>query len=158
MAELRYGLGFDAHPRAADRPLSLGGVRFEGEPGLGGRSDGDVLCHALADALLGSLALGDLGEHFPEDHPAMAEIAGLELLSRTVGLVREAGFRPVACDLVVIAERPHLAGRRETIRENLARALGIPLGDVSVKATRPEGLGLAGEGAGCLALAVVSPL
>ncbi len=156
MAELRFGLGFDSHATAPDRELVLGGERFEGEPGLSGHSDADVVCHALADALLGAATLGDLGDHFPESDPGIAGIGGLELLGRVVAMVRDAGYVPVSCDLVVIAERPRVGERREAMRGNLAEALRVPAERVSLKATRPEGLGLEGEGAGCLALAVVS--
>lgn len=153
--ELRFGLGFDSHPRDARRPLILGGVSFEDEPGLGGHSDGDVVCHALADALLGAAALGDVGEHFPDTDPSVAGIAGPDLLSRAVRLIRDAGFVPDGCDLVVLAERPHVGARRDDMRAVLAKTLGIGMDRVSVKATRPEGLGLSGDGVGCLALAVL---
>lgn len=156
MAEVRLGLGFDSHPRAVGRPLFLGGVRFEGEPGLAGHSDADVVCHALADAILGAAGLGDLGGHFPDDDPAVAGIAGLDLLARVVGLAGERGLVPSSCDLTVIAARPQVAPRREEIQRNLAAALGVSPDRVSVKATRPEGLGLTGEGAACLALAVLT--
>lgn len=155
MAELRFGIGFDAHARDDARSLSLGGVRFDGAPGLAGHSDGDVVCHALADALLGAAALGDLGEHFSEDDSAVAGIAGPELLRRTVATLREQGLEPSSCDLVVLAETPAVAPRREEMRVALASAMGIGPERVSVKATRPEGLGLSGDGVGCLALAVV---
>jgi 2-C-methyl-D-erythritol 2,4-cyclodiphosphate synthase len=154
MAEPRFGIGFDAHPSDPSRPLTLGGVTFEGEPGLGGHSDGDVVCHAVADALLGAAALGDIGQHFPESDASVAGISGPELLRRAADLVRGAGLEPESCDAVVIAERPMVSPRRDELRRGLAEALGIPPERVSVKATRPEGLGLAGDGAGCLALAV----
>jgi 2-C-methyl-D-erythritol 2,4-cyclodiphosphate synthase len=150
------GLGFDVHPSAAGRPLRLGGVVFEGEDGLAGHSDGDAVCHALADALLGAAGLGDVGEHFPETDPAMAGIGGLDLLARTAALVREAGHVPSSCDLTVICERPAIAPRREEIRARLAETLQLASGRVSVKATRPEGLGLCGNGVGCLAVAVLT--
>ena len=156
-ADPRFGLGFDVHPRAPGRPLFLGGVHFEGEDGLAGHSDADVVCHALADALLGAAGLGDLGVHFRDDDPAVEGVTGLELLGRTVGIVREGGLVPLSCDLVVIAGRPVVASRREEIRAGLGGVLGIPPERVSVKATRPEGLGLSGDGAGCLALAVLGP-
>jgi len=157
VAEQRIGLGFDAHPRALEpRPLSLGGATFEGVNGLAGHSDGDVVCHALADALLGASGLGDIGEHFPEDDPRIAGIPGLELLSRTVAKVRVAGMTPLSADVTVIAERPAISPRREEIRRHLAATLGVVPERVSVKATRPEGLGLSGDGAGCIALAVLS--
>jgi 2-C-methyl-D-erythritol 2,4-cyclodiphosphate synthase len=152
----RVGLGFDAHPRDDGRPLRLGGVGFEGEPGLAGHSDGDVVCHALADALLGAAALGDLGAHFPDTDPAVAGIPGLELLRRTVTILEEAGMAPASCDVVLVAERPMLAPRRDEVREALAAALSLPPQMVSVKATRPDGLGLSGDGAACLAIAVVT--
>jgi 2-C-methyl-D-erythritol 2,4-cyclodiphosphate synthase len=152
----RVGLGFDVHPRDDGRELWLGGVRFEGEAGLAGHSDGDAVCHALADALLGAAGLGDVGEHFPEDDPAFAGIAGLDLLGRAGSLVAAAGLRPASCDVTVICERPAVAPRREEMRAALAGALDLEVGAVSVKATRPEGLGLSGDGAGCLALAVLS--
>jgi 2-C-methyl-D-erythritol 2,4-cyclodiphosphate synthase len=157
VAELRFGLGFDTHPRDEDRPLFLGGVHFEGEAGLAGHSDADVVCHALADALLGAAGLGDLGTHFLDGDAELEGIAGLDLLARTVEIVRAAGLAPMSCDAVVIAERPAVSHRREEMRVGLGRALGIPVERVSVKATRPEGLGLTGDGAGCLALAVLGP-
>lgn len=157
VGDLRFGLGFDSHPKDEGRPLFLGGVRFEGEAGLAGHSDADVVCHALADALLGAAGLADLGAHFPDGDPESEGIAGLDLLERTVGVVRGAGLAPVSCDLVVIAERPAVAPRREEIRAGLGRVLGISPARVSVKGTRPEGLGLTGDGAGCLALAVLGP-
>ncbi|HXF57664.1 MAG TPA: 2-C-methyl-D-erythritol 2,4-cyclodiphosphate synthase [Actinomycetota bacterium] len=158
MTELRVGLGFDLHPWAVGRPLFLGGVRFEGEPGLAGHSDGDVVCHAVADALLGAAALGDLGEHFPDTDPALAGIAGLDLLGQVVARLAEHGLVPTGCDLTLIAERPRIAPHREEIRRNLAAALAVPVEAVSVKATRPEGLGLSGDGMGCLAVAQVAPI
>jgi 2-C-methyl-D-erythritol 2,4-cyclodiphosphate synthase len=156
-ADLRFGLGFDTHPRDRGRPLFLGGIRFEGEAGLGGHSDADVVCHALADAILGAAGLGDLGTHFQDEDLEIEGIAGLELLARAVAMARATGLAPVSCDAVVIAERPLLSPRREEMRTGLGRVLGIQVERVSVKATRPEGLGLTGDGAGCLALAVLGP-
>jgi len=153
----RVGLGFDVHALDPARPLLLGGVVFEGSAGLTGHSDGDVVCHALADAMFGAAALEDLGAHFPDTDPAFAGIAGLDLLARSVALVRAAGFVPRSVDLTVIAASPSIASQREPMRERLAGTLGIPIDRVSVKATRPEGLGLSGEGVGCLALAVLTP-
>jgi 2-C-methyl-D-erythritol 2,4-cyclodiphosphate synthase len=154
MDELRAGLGFDVHPRDDARRLVLAGVVFDGEPGLAAHSDGDVVCHAVADALLGAAALGDLGEHFPDSDPAAARIGGLDLLRRVVTLVAAA---PRSCDVTVIAERPAIAPRRGEMRSNLASALGLEASVVSVKASRPEGLGLAGDGVGCLALVMIAP-
>ena len=153
MAETpRVGIGFDVHRWAEERPLMLGGIRFEGVDGLSGHSDGDAVCHALADALLGAAALGDVGEHFPESDPALEGIAGLDLLARTLALIADAGFE------AVIGERPPIAPRRSEMRSTLALALGLPVGAVSVKATRPEGLGLQGDGIGCMAIALLEPI
>jgi 2-C-methyl-D-erythritol 2,4-cyclodiphosphate synthase len=155
MAEA-VGLGFDLHRADPSRTLVLGGVRFEGEPGLAGHSDGDVVCHAIADALLGASALGDLGDHFPEDDQAVAGIEGPTLLARALELAALRGrVRPANVDVTVIAEHPRLAGRRDELRARLAEVLGLGIERVSVKATRPEGLGLTGDGVGCLAVVLV---
>lgn len=155
MGEIRVGQGFDVHGFASGRPLMLGGVRFEGD-GLAGHSDGDVVCHALADALLGAVGLGDVGEHFPDTDPKFEGIGGLDLLARVVAKVRVAGCTPASADLTVLAERPGIAPARQEMRRTLASVLGVAPERVSVKATRPEGLGLTGDGVGCLALAVLS--
>ena len=157
MANVRVGLGFDAHPHGEGRALKLGGLELPGETGLAGHSDGDVVCHALADAFLGAAALGDIGQHFPEDDPDVEGIGGATLLGRVIELVTEAGFAPVACDVVVIAERPRLSDIRDDMRTSVAGMLGLGKEEVSVKATRPEGLGLRGDGIGCMALATVEP-
>lgn len=152
---MRVGLGFDSHARDPERPLRLGGLDFAGEPGLAGHSDGDVVCHALADALLGAGALGDLGQHFPDTDPDLAGIDGSEILARTLAMLSERGFEPLGCDLVVIAERPYLAERRDEVRGSLAAELGLGIDAVSIKATRPEGLSLAGDGIACMAIATI---
>ena len=156
VAEARVGLGFDVHPRDPGRALWLGGVRFDDEAGLAGHSDGDAVCHAVADALLGAATLGDIGQHFPDTDLALAGIGGLELLSGTVALLDDAGFAPSSCDITVICQRPPIAPRRDELRAAIAGALGIPVERVSVKATRPEGLVLAGDGIGCLAVATLA--
>lgn len=155
MNDARVGLGIDIHPPDADRTLFLGGARFDDEPGLAGHSDGDVICHALADSLLGAAGLGDLGDLFPDTDPQYEGIAGLDLLARVVAMLTDRGMAPRSCDLTLLAERPHIADRRDEIRRNLAAALAVSLEEVSLKATRPEGLGLAGDGAGCVAIATV---
>jgi 2-C-methyl-D-erythritol 2,4-cyclodiphosphate synthase len=104
---------------------------------------------------LGAAGLGDLGQHFPDTDPVHEGIAGLDLLARVVGMLADRGFAPRGCDLTLVAERPHIAERRDEIRRNLAAALAVPVDDVSVKATRPEGLGLTGDGAGCIAVTMV---
>jgi 2-C-methyl-D-erythritol 2,4-cyclodiphosphate synthase len=149
------GLGFDVHPREANRQLWLGGVLFEGEAGLSGHSDGDVVCHAIADALLGAAALGDVGEHFPDTAPDLTGLTGADLLGRTVRILRSAGRAPASLDTTVICDRPQIAPRREEIRTRLADLAEVSVDRVSVKATRPEGLGLTGDGVGCLAIAMV---
>jgi 2-C-methyl-D-erythritol 2,4-cyclodiphosphate synthase len=151
----RVGLGFDVHPRQHGRALMLAGVLFDGEDGLSGHSDGDAVCHAVADAMLGAAALGDVGVHFPDTDPAFAGMSGRDLISLVAGLVHDAGFATTSIDLTVICERPPIDPRREDMREALAAMLGISIGLVSVKATRPEGLGLSGDGVGCMAVAVV---
>ena len=156
MTEPLVGLGFDVHAFAPGRPLMLGGARFDSREGLAGHSDGDVVCHAVADAMLGAAALGDVGEHFSDTDPTFAGIDGLDLLGRAVQLVRNAGAHPVSADLTVIAEHPSVAPVRDAMRRALCGALGVPTERVSVKATRPEGLGLTGDGIGCLALVVLA--
>jgi 2-C-methyl-D-erythritol 2,4-cyclodiphosphate synthase len=155
VGEAVTGIGFDVHAWDASRPLWLGGVRFEGGSGLAGHSDGDAVCHAIADAVLGAAALGDVGQHFPDTDPAVKGIGGLELLTRAVGLAADANLFPWSCDVTVICDRPAIAPRRDDMRTALARALDVPLERMSVKATRPEGLGLSGDGVGCLAVATL---
>jgi 2-C-methyl-D-erythritol 2,4-cyclodiphosphate synthase len=157
MGDVRVGLGVDLHRFDPGRPLFLGGVAFEGEDGLAGHSDGDAVCHAVADALLGAAGLGDLGEHFPDTSSLWEGVGGLDLLGRAATMVAERGLRPSGCDVTVLAERPRLSDRRDAVRASLARALGVGVDRVSVKATRPEGLGLTGEGVGCMAVVTLEP-
>jgi 2-C-methyl-D-erythritol 2,4-cyclodiphosphate synthase len=157
VTETRVGIGFDLHGWDTGRPLYLGGVRFDGEPGLAGHSDGDVICHALGDALLGAAGLGDLGDHFPDSDLQYEGISGLDLLGAVVGKLSDAGLVPGRCDMTLVAERPHIAARRAELRANVVAALQVPVEAVSIKATRPEGLGLTGDGAGCMAIATVGP-
>jgi 2-C-methyl-D-erythritol 2,4-cyclodiphosphate synthase len=156
MPEPRSGLGFDVHRFSEDRPLWLAGVRFEGDDGLVGHSDGDVVCHAVADALLGAAALGDLGQHFPDNATDTEGIEGRTLLRDVVAKVALAGFVPTSVDATVICDRPAIDPRRDEMRDELAACLRLTVDHVSVKATRPEGLGLAGDGVGCLAIAVIA--
>ena len=152
-AGLRVGQGLDVHRFSADpaRPLVLGGVRLEG-PGLEGHSDADVVCHALADALLGAAGLGDIGRHFPDTDPAHAGADSTALLGRALELVAAAGWQPVNADCTVVCERPRLAEHLPAMAGRLSGALGAP---VSVKATRPEGLGALGRAEGIACQAVV---
>jgi 2-C-methyl-D-erythritol 2,4-cyclodiphosphate synthase len=153
---MRVGLGFDVHPFAdgPGRPLVLGGVELPGEVGLAGHSDADVVAHAVADALLGAAGLGDLGRHFPDTDPAWAGADSTRLLATVVGLVAAAGWRPANVDCAVVLEAPRLAPHREAMEARLSAVVGA---DVSVKATRAEGLGAVGRGEGvaCWAVALV---
>ena len=150
----RAGIGYDIHRLAADRRLVLGGVAIEHPTGLVGHSDGDVLLHALMDALLGAANLGDLGRHFPSDDPAYAGASSLGLLRRVSGLVREAGFAVASLDATVIAQAPRLAPHVGAMRDAVAGALGIESARVSVKATTNDGLGVVGSGEAIAALAI----
>jgi 2-C-methyl-D-erythritol 2,4-cyclodiphosphate synthase len=150
----RAGIGYDIHRLAADRRLVLGGVAIEHPTGLVGHSDGDVLLHALMDALLGAANLGDLGRHFPSDDPALAGTSSLGLLQRVGALIREAGFAVSSLDATVIAQAPRLAPHVGAMRDAVAGALGIESERVSVKATTNDGLGVVGSGEAIAALAI----
>ncbi len=151
---MRTGIGYDAHAFEAGRALVLGGVSIPHEAGLAGHSDGDALTHAIIDALLGAAALGDIGWHFPSDDEAYRDAHSLDLLRRTVDLIRDAGLHVVNVDATVVAEAPKLSGQIEAMREALAGALGIDKAFVSVKATTTDGLGFIGRGEGIAALSV----
>ena len=152
----RVGFGFDLHPLVAGRPLVLGGVTVDSEVGLGGHSDADVLSHAVAEALLGALALGDLGRHFPDTDPRWRGISSLLLLGHVIELVRGRGGALVNVDATVLAQAPRLAPHLPEMAKRLADVLGIQVERVSVKAKSPEGLGLLGRREGIAAMAVVS--
>ena len=152
----RVGFGFDLHPLEAGRPLVLGGVTVDFDRGLAGHSDADVLSHAVAEALLGALALGDLGRHFPDTDPRYRGISSLRLLRSVVELVTARGGRLVNVDATVLAQAPRLAPLLPEMAKRLADALGVEVDRVSVKAKSPEGLGLVGRQEGMAAMAVVS--
>lgn len=152
----RVGFGFDLHPFAPGRPLVLGGVTVEFDRGLRGHSDADVLSHAVGEALLGALALGDLGRHFPDTDPRYRGISSLTLLRHVVELVRARGGRLVNVDATVLAQAPRLAPLLPEMAKRLADVLGLEIDRVSVKAKSPEGLGLLGRQEGMAAMAVVS--
>ncbi|TAM56417.1 2-C-methyl-D-erythritol 2,4-cyclodiphosphate synthase [bacterium] len=154
MSSSRVGIGYDAHPLAAGRPLILGGVRVEHELGLLGYSDADVLTHAIADAVLGAAALGDLGGRFPASDPRWQDADSLRMLAECAGAVREVGWDLANVDAVLVAQRPRLGGLVDAMRENLARALFVPVVAVSLKVKSPEGLGFEGEEKGMSARAV----
>lgn len=152
----RVGLGFDVHPLVRGRPLVIGGVPIESEVGLDGHSDADVLSHAVAEALLGALALGDLGRHFPDSDPRYRGISSLRLLAETVALVTSRGATLLNVDATVIAQAPRLAAHLPEMAKRLADTLGIPTNRVSVKAKSPEGLGALGNREGIAAIAIVN--
>ncbi|MBI2324193.1 MAG: 2-C-methyl-D-erythritol 2,4-cyclodiphosphate synthase [Chloroflexi bacterium] len=150
---MKVGLGYDIHRLAPDRRLVLGGVAIEHPKGLTGHSDGDVLLHAVMDALLGAGGLGDLGTHFPSDDPAYAGASSLGLLRRVAALLSGAGLVVASVDATVIAEAPRLAPHIAAMREAIAGAIGADSGRVSVKATTNDGLGVLGAGEAIAALA-----
>jgi 2-C-methyl-D-erythritol 2,4-cyclodiphosphate synthase len=152
---MRVGLGFDLHPLVSGRPLVLGGVKIPAERGLGGHSDADVLTHAVCEAALGALALGDLGRHFPDTDPRYAGASSLVLLRAVVGLVTTKGGHVVNVDATVICQSPRLAPYLIEMAGLLASTLGLDPGRVSVKAKSPEHLGLLGREEGIAAMAVV---
>lgn len=151
----RVGHGFDLHRLVEGRRLVLGGVEIAHGKGLLGHSDADAALHAIADALLGACALGDIGHHFPDTDPAFRDADSRELLRQVVALVRQAGWRPANVDVTIIAQEPRLAGYIEAMRERTAEALGVPPTSVSYKATTMERLGPIGEGLAIAAEAVV---
>jgi 2-C-methyl-D-erythritol 2,4-cyclodiphosphate synthase len=154
LAEYRVGTGFDAHAFADSVPLVLGGVEVEFPQGLAGHSDGDVLAHALVDAILGAAGLDDIGAMFPPGEPEWEGASSLDLLARAAERVRGAGFEVVNADVVLIGEEPRLAPHRAQMRERLAGALGITTERVAVRATTTDGLGFTGRREGLAAQAV----
>jgi 2-C-methyl-D-erythritol 2,4-cyclodiphosphate synthase len=154
--ETRVGWGFDAHPLDGDPPLIIGGVEVSDQLGVTATSDGDVLAHAVTDAVLGACNRGDLGEHFPSDDPAMSGVSSLELLGQAATMAVAAGWQVTHVDATVLAQEIRIAPHRGQIRANLARALGVVDDLVSVKATTTDGLGFIGRGEGLAAVAVVT--
>ena len=151
---MRIGFGYDVHRLVEGRPLILGGVIIDHPVGLDGHSDADVLLHAISDALFGAAAMGDIGSHFPDTDPAFKGADSLELLRETVRRVRAAGFRLVNIDATVSAQAPKLRPYIDTMRAHIAKASGLDVGAVSVKATTTERLGFVGTGEGMAAHAV----
>jgi 2-C-methyl-D-erythritol 2,4-cyclodiphosphate synthase len=151
---IRVGLGYDSHRLVEGRPLILGGEIVPHSAGLKGHSDGDALCHAITDAILGAAALGDIGRHFPDTDPQYRNANSLGLLARAVGIVHEAGYAIENVDAVVVAEQPKLAPHVDRIRARLATTLGVDIGAVSVKGKTNEGMGEAGRGEGIVVHAV----
>ncbi len=152
---IRVGQGFDVHAFTEGRPLMLGGVQVSFHLGLAGHSDADVLIHAICDALLGALALGDIGQHFPDSDPKLENIDSCRLLQHVVYLLQERHWRIGNVDATVIAQRPKLASYIPAMRERLADIMQLAVENVSIKATTTERLGFAGRGEGIAAQAVV---
>ena len=155
-SEIRTGLGWDSHRIAPGRPLILGGVTIPSEFGLEGHSDADILLHAITDAVLGAIALGDIGAHFPDSDPQWKGAASARFLEHAVAVAQQAGFVIVNVDSTVIIEKPKLKDYRLAIRESLARTLALPLDRVSVKFKTAEGVGPVGEGLSAEAHAIVT--
>jgi 2-C-methyl-D-erythritol 2,4-cyclodiphosphate synthase len=147
----RVGMGVDAHAFQDGVPLVLGGVRFESTRGLAGHSDGDVITHALIDAVLGAAGLGDIGSLFPSDGSTPVGVSSLDLLRAAVARVREAGYTVVNADCILIGEEPRISGRRGELEKTLSDLLAAP---VTVRATTTDGLGFTGRGEGLAAQAV----
>jgi 2-C-methyl-D-erythritol 2,4-cyclodiphosphate synthase len=153
-AGYRTGIGYDAHPFVEGRPLVLGGVKIQHSRGLSGHSDADVLCHAIADALLGSLGLGDIGQLFPDSDARYRGISSLLLLEKVGDLVRDKGARIVNVDSVLVIEEPTVSRHFGEMKKKIAGTLHVETGSISIKATRNEGMGFTGRAEGVAALAV----
>ena len=151
---MRIGQGYDVHRLTKGRKLILGGVEIPYEQGLLGHSDADVLLHAIADALLGAAALGDIGRHFPDNDPQYKGADSRKLLSHVLGLILAEGYCIINIDATIIAQRPKMASHIEQMRKNIAETLRIDLKQINVKATTEEGLGFTGTGLGIAASAV----
>jgi 2-C-methyl-D-erythritol 2,4-cyclodiphosphate synthase len=154
MSALRVGIGLDAHAFSDESPLVLGGVDFPGERGLAGHSDGDVVAHALIDAILGAAGLGDIGELFPSGDPQWRDASSARLLQRAYEVVKNAGYELVNADCVLIGEEPRVGPHREAMRARLAGALGVSPEQIAVRATTTDRLGFTGRGEGLAAQAV----
>jgi len=152
----RSGIGYDSHRFVAGRPLRLGGVSIPWTHGLAGHSDGDAVLHAVVDALLGAAALGDIGTHFPDSDPQWKGVESARFAREAVRLLGERGLVPVHVDVTVIVERPRLGPHIAAMREATARALGLPVDEVSIKAKTNEGMGWIGRGEGLGVVAVAT--
>lgn len=153
---VRTGIGYDAHRLEAGRPLWLGGVRIDFEAGLAGHSDGDVLVHALVDAILGAAGLGDIGTHFPSSDPQYRGASSLQFLRYVAELLDRQGWRVANLDATIVAERPKLAPFSENMREVISESLGLTKAQVSIKSTTSDGMGFPGRGEGIAALAIAT--
>jgi 2-C-methyl-D-erythritol 2,4-cyclodiphosphate synthase len=153
---VRVGIGFDIHRLVEGRPLVLGGIELDSPVGLSGHSDGDAVLHAIADAILGAAALGDIGEHFPDTDPAYKDAASTTLLEDAVWLAKQQGLAVGNVDVNVIAEQPRLGPIKQTMRQQIADLLRLRVEHVSVKARTMEGLGPIGQGQAIAAQAIVT--
>ena len=151
---MRVGMGYDVHKLVEGRDLIIGGVNIPYEKGLLGHSDADVLLHAISDALLGAAALGDIGKHFPDTDPKYKGADSLKLLQHVGNLLEENMYVIENIDATIIAQRPKMAPHIPTMRENIAKALGLEVDQVNVKATTEEGLGFTGSGEGISSQAI----
>jgi 2-C-methyl-D-erythritol 2,4-cyclodiphosphate synthase len=154
VSDLRIGLGVDAHAFADGIPLVLGGIRFDEDRGLAGHSDGDVVTHALIDALLGATGLGDIGSLFPSEEDSLRGVSSLLLLRNAYGKVTNAGFELVNADCILIGEQPKIADRRDDMRSRLAETMGVDVDRIAVRATTTDHLGFTGRAEGLAAQAV----
>jgi 2-C-methyl-D-erythritol 2,4-cyclodiphosphate synthase len=151
----RTGFGYDVHEFADNRKLFLGGIEIPSEKGLLGHSDADVLLHAICDAILGALALGDIGDHFPNTNPAYKDIDSKKLLSNVFNLMNDQGYEISNCDCTVVMEKPKLAPHIISMRQKISEILNIEFSQISIKATTSEGLGFVGRGEGAAAFSTV---
>jgi 2-C-methyl-D-erythritol 2,4-cyclodiphosphate synthase len=154
VSDLRIGLGVDAHAFADGIPLVLGGIRFNEDRGLAGHSDGDVVTHALIDALLGATGLGDIGSLFPSEEDSLRGVSSLLLLRNAYGKVTNAGYELVNADCILIGEQPRIADRRDDMRSRLAETMGVDVDRIAVRATTTDHLGFTGRAEGLAAQAV----
>jgi len=153
---MRFGIGYDVHRLVVNRKLILGGVEIPYVRGLVGNSDADVLCHAVADALLGAAALGDIGKHFPDTDARFKDVSSLVLLKHVAELINHNKFRIVNIDSTVVLQQPKISPYIKRMRDNLAQTLGLRIDQVSVKATTSEELGFIGMGDGAAVYAIAS--
>ncbi|KSV59086.1 2-C-methyl-D-erythritol 2,4-cyclodiphosphate synthase [Acetivibrio ethanolgignens] len=151
---MRVGMGYDVHKLVEGRELIIGGVTIPYEMGLLGHSDADVLLHAIMDALLGAAALGDIGKHFPDTDPAYLGASSIELLKSVGELLKKNKYAIGNIDATIVAQRPKMLPHIPAMRENVAKALGVLVDQINIKATTEEGLGFTGEGAGISAQAI----
>lgn len=150
---MRIGIGYDSHRLVEGRKLIIGGVEIPFEKGLDGHSDADVLCHAITDAIIGALGLGDIGVHFPDTDQKWKDASSIQMLSQIMELVKQKGFDLHYIDSIVIAEKPKLLTFIDTMKKNISKA-GIPENSLNIKAKTNEGMGLIGQGDGIAAQAV----